>query len=89
MRKPLAPNMNKKKVYIIAGIVLVFYGASYCCLRATHTIHHSSNEHHWVPEKRSPGHKISVAHLKGPFDEVASVVFWPLMTAEKIAREVF
>jgi len=82
--------MKDKKIYmIIAAVVLGIYGGIYCRLRATHVIRHFSNEHHWEPEHRDPGHHLSVAGSEGPLDELTTAVFWPLMITEKIARQVF
>lgn len=82
--------MKDKKIYMIIGAaVLLIYGGIYCRLRATHVVRHFSNEHHWEPEHREPGHYLRVARSEGSLDELATVVFWPLVITEKIARQVF
>ncbi|HOW66704.1 MAG TPA: hypothetical protein P5186_24935 [Candidatus Paceibacterota bacterium] len=66
-------------VVSIAVVVLAYVGA-YLHLRASHRIMNYSNSHHWVAEKRSPGHHVVAARDSDAF---ACVVFQPLMLVER------
>jgi hypothetical protein len=68
----------------MVSIVLAYVGA-YLFLRASHRIMHYSNSHHWVAEKRSPGHFVVVARDS---DNLACAVFQPLMFLERAYHSV-
>ena len=78
---------SKRKKLLLAAVSVLFlfslYLVSYVYLRASHRITHLSNEQHWDPDKRSPGHYVRTSPNRSASDKFIGIAFKPLMLLEE------